>query len=472
MAGMSVGTGLASGVDYTSMISQLMQIEAQPQNLLKTQLANTKTDAAAYRELNTAFATLGSAAEALTKASTWASAKASSSDSSVAATASSSATQGSLTFSVDTLATAHSVMASSTWQNSTDDYGLGSTLTIKSTDGTTTFGTIEVTSSDTGPASLDDAVSAINKSGLGLSAAAVKTTSGYVLQVTSTATGAAKAFQVQSDTDPTGGSYAVVRQGVDAVISFPNPADSTTPYRSTSATNTFDGVVPGTSFTVSKTGVTTTLTVASDPAAVTAAVQTFVTAANDLLAKISDKTDSSIGSKAALKGDYSVTSLASQVRSLISSAVGGSSAAVAGLELNKDGTLKFTAATFSAKLAADPAAVQQLFGGSVAAGADNIADTPDDVITVDGIGARLKVLSERASDSVGGTLALLAAGQDTRATDLQKQIDAWDLRLTSRQATLTAQFTAMEKALGTLNTQSSWLTTQLAQLPTWSTSND
>lgn len=472
MAGMSVGTGLISGVDYTTMISQLMQIEAQPQTLLKTQLSNTKTDAAAYRELNTAFATLGSAAEALTKASTWASAKASSSDSSVAATATSSATPGSLTFSVDKLAAAHSVMASSTWQNSTDDFGLGSSLTIKSTDGTTTFGTIAVTSSDTGPASLDDAVAAINKSGLGLSAAAVKTTSGYVLQVTSTATGAAKAFQIQSDTDATGSKYAVLNQGVDAQISFPNPADSATPYRSTSATNTFDGVVPGTSFTVSKAGVSTTLSVASDPDAVTKAVQTFVTAANDLLGKISDKTDSSTGSTAALKGDYSVTSLASQVRSMISAAVGNASAGTTGLQLSKDGSLTFDAAVFSAKLKSDPATVQRVFGGATDVGADNVANTPDDVVSVDGIGARLKVLSERASDSVGGTLTMLAAGQDTRATDLQKQIDSWDLRLASRKATLTAQFTAMETALGTLNTQSSWLTTQLAQLPSWSSSND
>jgi flagellar capping protein FliD len=34
-----MGTGLTSGIDYTSMISQLMQIEAQPQTLLKNQLS-------------------------------------------------------------------------------------------------------------------------------------------------------------------------------------------------------------------------------------------------------------------------------------------------------------------------------------------------------------------------------------------------------------------------------------------------
>ena len=36
MAGMAVSTGLISGIDYDTMISQLMQVEANPQTLLKT----------------------------------------------------------------------------------------------------------------------------------------------------------------------------------------------------------------------------------------------------------------------------------------------------------------------------------------------------------------------------------------------------------------------------------------------------
>ena len=47
-----------------------------------------------------------------------------------------------------------------------------------------------------------------------------------------------------------------------------------------------------------------------------------------------------------------------------------------------------------------------------------------------------------------GSITSLAKGQDTRADDLQDQIDSWDLRLASRKATLTAQYTALETALG------------------------
>jgi flagellar hook-associated protein 2 len=475
-------SGLVSGMDTTSLISQLMQIEAQPQTQLKKQLANTQTDAAAYRDINTSFAALATAAGALTQTATWGLTKASSSDASVTATATAGAATGSLTFSVTQLATAHSVMAKPQWTNSTDAYGLGSTLTIKSVDGATTFGTIPITSSTTGPASLDDAVSAINKSGLGLSAAAIKTSTGYSLQVTSIATGAAKGFQIQSDTDPSASSWGVATAGVDAQISFPNPNDATTPFMATSATNTFSDVLSGTSFTVSSKGANATVTVASDPDAITAKVSALVSAANAVLAKISSYTDSSTGSTAPLKGDYSLSQLAGQVLDAVSTSVGtplvdasgkaiSSSAGSNGLQLTTTGTLTFDPAAFKTALAANPTLVQDIFGGSLADGADKVPNTSDDTMAVDGVGSRLLLLAVQASDSATGMLTSLAKGQDTQALDIQSQIDDWTTRLAARQATLTAQFTAMETALGTLKNQSSWLTSQIASLPTTSKSN-
>jgi flagellar hook-associated protein 2 len=401
----------------------------------------------------------------------------------VTATATAGAAQGSLTFTVDRLATTHSVMAKSTWTNTTDPYNLGSTLTIKSTDGTQTFGTINVTSSTTGAASLDDAVAAINKSGLGLSAAAIQTSTGYALQVTATSSGAAKAFRIQSDTDSTGADYAVGTQGVDAQISFANPSNSTQPYTSTSASNTFSNVLNGTSITVSQKSTTpVTVGVSTDPNAIANAVQSMVTAANNALAKISTYTDSSTGSAAPLKGDFSLLSLTGRVLDAVSSGVGTSlldvngkqitsSAGSTGVQLTRDGKLTFDPVAFKAAYAANPAQVQAVFSGSNGVGADNIANTSDDTVAVQGVGARLAALANQASDSATGSLTSLAKGQDSRAKDIQTQIDAWTLRLAARQQTLTAQFTAMETALGTLKNQSSWLTSQINSLPSSSKSN-
>jgi flagellar hook-associated protein 2 len=472
-----MGTGLTSGIDYSTMITQLMQIEAQPQNLLKTQLATVQSDASAMRQVNTAFAALGSAAQALTKAAAWNPAKATSSSTTVAASASAGAQAGSLSFSVDRLATAHSVVSARSWTSTTASFDLGSTLTISSRDAGTSFGTIEMKDADgDGTVSLADAVTAINKSPLGLTATAVNTGSGYRLQVASTATGAAKAFDITSDTQGKT-AYTPTTSGQDAKITI---GDVAAGLSATSATNTFTGVMSGTSFTVSQQGVSASITVGTDTGSITSAVQALVDAANKAVSTVQTNTDSSEGSTAALKGNSTLTNLASQILTQVSNAVGVTSAGTTkdwspvtvGLQLTKDGkSIVFDAAKFSSALSSDPALAQAIAGGTTGAGADNVGGTPDDTVVTDGIAARLSVLSEMASDSAGGIITTLANGQDTRAKDLQEQIDSWTLRLQQRQQTMTAQFNALETALNSLQGQSSWLTSQLKSLPSWSSSD-
>ncbi len=74
--------GLSSGIDTTSLISQLMTVAAQPQNALKTQLSNQQTLVSAYQSLNTKLQALQTAADAVNNPDTWTAAKASSSNTS------------------------------------------------------------------------------------------------------------------------------------------------------------------------------------------------------------------------------------------------------------------------------------------------------------------------------------------------------------------------------------------------------
>ena len=478
----SIG-GLASGMDTTTIISQLMQIEAQPQTLLKNQLTTSQNQAAAYRDINSLFASLTTAADALTQSSTWTLTKATSSSPTVSASATAGAQAGSLSFSVDTLASGHSVIsaAASKWATATTASGLG-TLTLTKTDGSaytksdgTVVGPITPTDSDgDGTISLADVVTAINATGAGITASAVNSGNGFQLSLSSTATGLASGFKLTTSTGTVG--FGVLTQAVDAKITL--GAGGSTPTAITSATNTFTGVLTGTSFTVSQAATTATVTVASDPDAVAAKVQAVVTAANAVLAKIKANTDSGTGSTAPLKGDYSLNQLAGQVLDAVSSlvpttllAANGkaitSSAGSNGLQLTRDGALTFDAAAFKTALAANPKLVQTVFSGAYAAGADTTLNTPDDVVTTVGVGARLKTLATMASDKATGMLTSLASGQDTRAKDIQTQIDSWTTRLALRQKTLTDQFTAMETALGTLKDQASWLTSQVNSLPSW-----
>jgi flagellar hook-associated protein 2 len=190
----------------------------------------------------------------------------------------------------------------------------------------------------------------------------------------------------------------------------------------------------------------------------------MVDAANAALTKIHQHTDSSSGSTAELKGDWSMNSLAGQILDAVSTAVGGRSAANYGLSVDRYGAITFDSGVFSAALSKDPAGAAAVFGGSDGDGSDGAPGTADDTIDTDGIGARLTQLAAQASDTTVGTLTSMAHGQDSQATDIQSQIDSWTLRLQLRQQTLTDQFNAMETALGTLKSQSSWLTQQLNSL--------
>jgi flagellar hook-associated protein 2 len=477
-----MGTGLTSGIDYSTMITQLMQIEAQPQQLLQSKLASVQTQAGALRSVNTAFATLGSAAQTLTSAAAWNPVKATSSSSTVSASASSGALGGSLTFTVDQLATSHSVASTNTWATTSDAFGLGSKLTFSSlTTPSTTFGSVDLTDTDAdGTVSLAEAVTQINKSNLGYTATAVNTGGGYQLQVTSTATGEAKAFQITSDTT-SASAYNVVSKGQDAQITIGDGSAGTTPIKAKSATNTFTGVMDGTTFTVSQAAVSTTIKVGTDTGAITSAVSSLIDAANKAIKAVKDNTDSSEGSTAALKGNFSLIRLADQIRTKLSDAVtvpvstdhpdGTASPATIGIQLNKDGTVAFDSAKFTAALAANPALAQQIAGGVTGAGEDQVAHTPDDTVDSDGLAARLSVLAEMASDSVSGSIVTMANGSDTTAKDIQKQIDAWTLRLQQRKETMTAQFNALETALSSMQSQGNWLSSQINNLPKWSSSD-
>jgi flagellar hook-associated protein 2 len=467
MAGMSLSTGLISGMDTGTLITQLMQVEANPQTLLRNQLNTTESKTTAYQALNSKFDALKAAADALQAATTWTAAKAGASTATVSAAAGAAATTGSLTFDVIAVATAHTVISGQVWTMTGTETpatkGFGSNTLDITVAGVTTSLALD-TNAD-GTATLAEAAAAINaKTSLGLTATAVQTSPGvYRLQVTANKSGAAAAdFQVGA-----AGTYQTVTQGVDAELTVGTGIGK---YTVKSPTNTFTGLLNDTTVTVSAPATGVTVTVASDPAAVTAKVQSFVDAANAALASITAYTSSS--SKAAvLKGDSALRNLSSEILNAVSSAFGGSSSAAAGLQLSKSGNLEFKADTFTAALASDPALVKKIFAGAPANDGVDPLDPADDVAAVTGMAAKLSALALAATDDTTGTITLLTTASQSSAKDLQARIDDWDTRLALRKETLTRQFTAMETALGTLQNQSSWLSSQIGSLPSWSASN-
>lgn len=62
MSGITSGTGLASGLDYNSLITQLLQIDARPKTLIQQRIVQLQSDQAAYLDLNSRLGALKTAA--------------------------------------------------------------------------------------------------------------------------------------------------------------------------------------------------------------------------------------------------------------------------------------------------------------------------------------------------------------------------------------------------------------------------
>ena len=453
---MSLSTGLVSGMDTGSLISQLIAAEAAPQSALRTRLKASETTASAYRTVNTTFLAVTAAAEAAMKPEAWTAIKATSSSSSVAVSATAGAPTGSLSFSVQQLATPHAIMNQSTpgtWTSASSLYGA---TEIQISDETNTPLTPKITIGGTG--TLADAVAAINASSHGLVASVVQVSpTESALRISAKETGAASKFTVTG-----AGTFTVNSEGTDAQIKI----GTTNPLVLSSPTNTFDAVMPGATFTVSKKDETATLTVASDPDAVAASMQALVNAVNAAAKTARDYTSNAPGSTATLKGDFPVSSLGGRLLDGVTAALGANgSPAKIGIQLAKDGkSVVFDKTVFLAALKDKPDMTKAMALGTPATTDAN----GDPVAAVDGLVARLLAVSKGASDSTTGSLVALAKGQDSLKKGYEDQISAWDLRLAKRKETLTRQFTAMETALSSLRNQSTWLAGQINSLPSYS----
>lgn len=415
-------SGLSSGIDTTSLISQLMTLAAQPQTALKNQLSKEQSVISAYQAINTKLSTFSDAASAVQQA--WGATKASSSNSAVIASTNSTAVAGSsATFDVLQLATA---------QISTLAVPSGGTVVSTPANGidiTDHAGVVHhVTLTDGSAAGV---AAAVNSAGVGVRAAVVNTDSGQVLQFTASATGVGGSFSISGlDAAP---QTLVAAQ--DAKVAVGDPAAGG--YTVSSSTNTFNGVLPGVTFTVGAVANGVTISVGSDASAISDKVKAMVDAANAALGELSTDT----GKGAVLEGNYQVNALTQSILATVShGAADGSSFAGNGIQLSSTGTLKFDADAFAAGYGTNPAQTQTNLSGLAGS------------------------LAKLASDASTQTVSPMINSGNAQVANLTKEISDWDSRLASQQTALQAKYTAMEVALSKLNSTSSWLNQALSSM--------
>ena len=452
MAGTQSISGLVSGLDTSSIISSLMQLEAQPQAALKTKQTATQSVVTALQSLNTKVASLGDSAKTAATASSWRALAATSSDSSVTATATANGQATALTFTVDRTAQAQTslVPASALAGLLT---GSGNALTFVGADGSVVPITV---SSGASPQQVADA---INASGASVTAVAIKVGASYQLQLTSKVMGAAGGFTVSAQ-DADGAtipsfSATTVRDAQDAQVTLWSGTSAATTVQSSS--NTFADVVPGLSFTVSQqTTGPVTVSTSRDDAAVTKLGSDLVGQLNLVLGEITSRTTSttttgSDGSANIAPGVLGTESDVMFLQNAVSDAGSGAvtyngqlvSPSSVGIVINDDGTFTFDSDAFAAALAADPDRTQAI---------------------VSAVAQRVSSVATTYSDPIDGLLTSNITQQQQAVTQLGDQISDWDVRLQLRQQSLEAQYNAMETALAKLQSQSSYLTSALASL--------
>lgn len=444
MVGSASISGLASGMDTASIISQLMQLEAIPQSRLKTQVTTHESAITKLQELNTKIAALFTKADALAKPTGWAPIAATSSYDKVSITTTSGAAPGSLSFSVVGTAKAHTISLNNT-ALLTDVVVTHASRNVRldMLDGT-------VHTINTGDGTLQGLVDGINNANLGVRASTVKLDTGkYRLRLEATTTGAASNFALNSaNGQPLMGGSTVVTTGADAQIKI--GADTIS-----SPTNTFTNVLPGVNITlgvdaVANTAVSTTL--ATDSKAMTESLKGLVDALNGVLSDIDAATKTGDGTvkKGPLAGDSRLRQVRDQLVDTLYSAAGTGLSAV-GIQLDRTGKFTFDEAKFKTEYAASPTTVAAAFTKAT-------TDT--------GFADRLAAVAKRASDSIDGTVTMVIKGRQSTVDQIKDSIERWDNRLELRRTTLTRQFTALETALGQMNSQSNWLAGQISSLPT------
>jgi flagellar hook-associated protein 2 len=434
--------GIVSGMNTTQIVSQLMQLEALPQNALKNKVSSQQSALTAFQSVNTRIASMKTAAEViggvrigdlLKPATAWQSLSVTSSATSVTAAATTGSITGSVTFDVAAVAAADSkTYAEVTGLNaSVGDPAVGLSFSVNG-------GPAKAVTFTDG--SLSSVVAAINNTAdLGVTAAAVQVRDGvYRLQLTAAKSGEANRFTVTGLTP----AQEFSTLGTDAVVKV----GGATGYEVKSATNTFSGVLEGVTFTVSALASGVTVTSARDTKGVADKMQAMVDSVNFGIADIDRVTAYAADTKASgpLAGNSTLRQIDSQLSSTVNiPTTGGKSMFTIGVQLDRSGKLTFDKAKFLEALEKDPAAAQ--------AAASELAQR----------------LAKVATDATAPTTGLITSaidGHNTTIRGLNDRITAWDSRLEVRREAIQRQFTAMETALGKLRSQSSWLSGQLSGL--------
>jgi flagellar hook-associated protein 2 len=465
-------SGLASGLDTNTMVTQLMAIERA--KLTKVQYSQDAANGkkAALSDVATSLSALKSAADALktTADGTYSQTQTvDSSDTTKLVAAKISGTGiGGHTIKIDRLASS----AQQGFKFGATSFAAGKLKIYSGTD-PNAAGVKSVSIDVKAGASLSDLATSINASSTSPVSAAVITDADGAsrLVLSSKTTGSTGDFTV--DTSGLTGNElsadpAYTRTGATLDAQYEVDGSSTVV---TSHSNVVDNAIPGVRLTLK--GVTTnpvTVTTSApdvDRNGIKTKITAFVNAYNALITNLNAKTtekpianpqSTSDAQTGTLYGDSGLTSLMSQLRSFVSQKVSGLSGVTSLADLGitvppatggastddaKLGKLQVNDTTLSSALDTDWTKVSGFF---------------------DQFSNKLDTFVSNYTGTGKGIIDGRITSAQSEVTSIGSQIDSMNLRLNDEQTRLQNQFSAMETALSKAQSEQSWLTSQIAKL--------
>jgi flagellar hook-associated protein 2 len=427
-------------IDFSMILNAIMQQERQPVTLLETQKSALEAQKTGFGTLASKLSALETAVENVARVDALRATTATVSDASrLGVSADPTAPAGTYSMYVDELARAEVTTSQQSYADKDTTLVAGAgTLTFSSA-----AGSVDVTL--TGDVTLEQLAAAINSTeDAPVVASIYRNTSGeYALMLTGTQTGADNGFTVNTSqfkkpNGQGGGSpmnFAEIQAAQDAQVRLNGVT-------ATSATNTFDGVISGLSFTVLKEDVTNpvTVTISASYDSVINLVQKLVSAFNDTTKWIGDQT-AAAANRDTVGRDPLVRGLRAQLTRALSAdaASGGSYTNLAeiGFEFERNGEVTLNETMFREALASNRVDVEGLFRG-----ADGSGGVFGGLATAIGEYTRAGGLVPNAQNRVTAQIRQLS----DRIGDMEE-------RLALRRVALQREFAAADATLAQLNSQ-------------------
>lgn len=450
--------GLATGMDTNAIIDKLMSLERLPITRLEADKTWMNNRLSAFTELDKkmhsfldSIKNLGDA-DSLQKRS----AKLSSEDYLNASVSSEAMPGTSYQVEVQSLAQVQKSVSLAGFagkESSSFDTG-----TISITVGTTSH-SVEITDENN---SLEGIMQAINDADIGVKAAIINDGSENPYRLVLTGENVATDFSLD-DSGLNSGT------GTDTLGTFEGPGGTTNPptQEATRAhlfidgieiygdSNTLTEAIPGVTLDLvqAKTGETTNISISLDKSAIKSTIEEFAKGYNEVISFITGQSVIEEEGGGILSGDSGINSIKRHLHNMLTTPFSNSGVldtlSQLGFETQKNGTLTVNDEVLSAAVEDNLESVTSLLSGED--GKDGLAKQFQDYL-------------ESMTSSTTGMLQGRKTSINSNVKRIDNRIETMETRLTQREKTLRAQFTAMEQLVSGFNAQSSYLTQQMTAI--------